>query len=309
MNERLLLGVDAGGTSTSAWVAVDRDHRPLVIGRGLAGTGNPTSVAQAEALANIEHAIDDAFGNARQPRCRVDSACFALAGIDREPVRRLVDHWIGQREIAARWQIVHDAQPLLAHAAGENAVALISGTGSLAWGRRADGRDGRAGGWGPLLGDEGSGYWIGMQALRALVLAHDQRGEPTCLSESLPSHLTFTKVQQLPLAVATLDRRQISALAPLIATAAASGDAVACQILIAAAEQLVGLVVAVATRLGMPDAIDRLVVTGGVVLNVNLVLEQTLAGLRDLGWRWATLERMAEPVAGAVELARQANAS
>ena len=171
---QLLLGVDGGGSKTVAWLATgDPGESPRTLGRGAAGPSNPLAVGFDTALANLDTAIDAAFRDAQSARCRVAAATLGLAGSDRGTVREKVEQWAcgefreasgeyrgaSDRQLAERVVIVHDAALVLAAAVGNSSgIALISGTGSLVFGRDTAGRTARAGGWGWLLGDEGSGF-------------------------------------------------------------------------------------------------------------------------------------------------------
>jgi N-acetylmuramic acid 6-phosphate etherase len=306
-DDRLLLGLDAGGSSTTAMLARRSTRGWLPLGRGTSGAGNPALVDPSTALDRLDAAIDDAFQQAGRARSRVDSACLAIAGSDRASMRETLLRWIDERSIATDCVIVHDAAPLLAWAPPiETAVALVSGTGSLAWGRDGEGRSARAGGWGPLLGDEGSGYWLGLQSLQAIVREVDRRGPPTSLSRRLPSQLTLTDWKELPVQVQTLSRHQIAALAPQVITAADMGDLVARQLLADAARHLADMVQAVAVQLHAGDSLGRLAIAGGVLLRSPALQQQLTERLDQHGLHIQQVQRVDDPLQGAVELAYQA---
>ena len=158
--EQLILGIDSGGSKTIACLGRLSDSGPpLELGRGTAGPANLQSVDRSVVLENITDAVAAAFVAAGVRRCKVTSAVLAAAGSDRDENRRVFSEWANEIALADRFRIVHDAWPVLAAGTPECwGVALISGTGSIAFGRAADGRTTRAGGWGFLFGDEGSGY-------------------------------------------------------------------------------------------------------------------------------------------------------
>src|SRR5687768_9453320 len=166
----LVLGVDGGGTKTAAWLAIadadPGDDKP--IGRGIAGPGNPRAVGFETALSNINAAIHEAFRTAQLPVRKVQAACLALAGADRPAERNRLEQWCTEQDLAGCLVLTNDADPLLAAASRDNfGIALIAGTGSFAFGRDREGQTARCGGWGYLLGDEGSGYSIALTGLRA----------------------------------------------------------------------------------------------------------------------------------------------
>src|SRR5205814_2143843 len=130
---------------------------------------------------------------------------------------------------------------------------LISGTGSIAYGRNRGGAAARAGGWGHLIGDEGSGYWIGCQALSAVVRAADGRGPETRLTDQVLRHFAVAHAAGLVQVVYNREtsRQSLAALGPAVQQAHDQGDAVATEILERAAEELVLAARSVASRLDM----------------------------------------------------------
>ncbi|MEX2027532.1 MAG: BadF/BadG/BcrA/BcrD ATPase family protein, partial [Pirellulaceae bacterium] len=137
---------------------------------GTAGPGNPRAAGFDVAQSNINAAIEQAFADAKLPRESVSAACFGLAGCGREEEQERIRSWAGERRIAAVVQVTGDAEPILAAASPDNwGIALICGTGSLAWGRNQRGQTARCGGWGYLIGDDGSAYAIALAGHYSLV--------------------------------------------------------------------------------------------------------------------------------------------
>ena len=253
-DESLILGVDGGGSKTVAVLAV---RRPDAVPRApwaaaWAGPSNPRACGLAIAQQNIADAVREAFEAAGQQPAPVAALCLAVAGAGHAAIREEMYRWCAQQALADRWRVVHDAEIILR--AGVQAgpgIALISGTGSLAFGMAASGRSARAGGWGHLLGDEGSGYALGLAALRAVARATDRRGPETRLTAMLLEHLGLQDPWEL---IPTLHaeqhaRHRIAAAAPVVLQAAADGDLVAMQIRDQAAQDLGGMTVAVARSL------------------------------------------------------------
>src|SRR3990170_4420420 len=115
--------------------------------------------------------------------------CLGIAGVDREDDHTVIRGIMKRIGLKARILIVNDALVALeAGTPGQPGIVIISGTGSIAYGRNAAGEAARSGGWGHVLGDEGSGYWIGRAALRAVLRAADRRGPPTVLTRMLLKH-------------------------------------------------------------------------------------------------------------------------
>jgi N-acetylglucosamine kinase-like BadF-type ATPase len=153
---RLLLGIDGGGSSTRAAIA---DSSGAVLGKGQAGSSNYQSVGFAAATWALHEAIDAAHMDAGiESHTRFDAACFGLAGAGWPDDQRRFTAWAAEYGIAINVRCVSDAEIILAAGTPEQwGVALISGTGSVCWARSPDGSSVRVGGWGYLLGDEGSG--------------------------------------------------------------------------------------------------------------------------------------------------------
>ena len=134
----------------------------------MAGARDPPTRSRSTSRArqNLTGAVAAAFATAGIPRHAVASAVLAAAGSDGEEIRRAFSDWAEEVSLAVRFQVVLDAWPVLAAGTPDGwGIALISGTGSLAFGRAANGRTARAGGWGFLFGDEGSGYAIAVAGL------------------------------------------------------------------------------------------------------------------------------------------------
>lgn len=166
----LLLGVDAGGTKTKAVVGqAAANNRFCILGTGEAGPGNPLSSGNEEA----QRAIATAIAAATQGLSRsVDSAAFAIAGTRDPAVAAAMADWAKQQQFAQRVRIVTDFEPMLSAVNADGpAVGLIAGTGSVAFARDAEGTIHQVGGLGYLLGDEGSGFSIGRQAIRKAATA------------------------------------------------------------------------------------------------------------------------------------------
>ena len=183
----LFLGVDGGGTSTIAWLGTSGSR---VLGRGKAGPSNAKAVGEEVAHRALTWAISAAFADADLPPEPAAFACFGLAGFDRPDDKKLLARWVEKAQWAERSSFVTDGD--LVVAAGTPAgygIGVIAGTGSIAVGTAPDGRKARAGGWGHLIGDEGSAYRVVLDALRIVVRRHDgrepRREAPDALTDGL----------------------------------------------------------------------------------------------------------------------------
>jgi glucosamine kinase len=195
-----------------------------------------------------------------------------------------------------------DVEAAFYEAFGEGpGILLVAGTGSVAWGRGPLGRTARVGGWGQLLGDEGSGYAIGLGALRAVARAEDGRGPPTSLRSALLEALSVTDVGALVPWAAAASKAEVARLAPLVARAAEEGDSVADRLLADAALQLEGHVAAVLERTGPWAAPPEVVLWGGIVGEkgpLRARVAERLAGLPV-----TVAARVLDPALGAARLA------
>lgn len=307
-SEDLVLGIDGGATKTVAWLATRSGApEPSLVGRGAAGPANPQAVGFDEALGNLDGAVAGAFQQAAVDPGPVAAAVLALAGSDRDENRRVLRRWAEDRRLAARFRVVHDALPVLVAGSPDGwGIALISGTGSLAFGRTRDGRSARAGGWGYLFGDEGSGYAIALAGLRAAAKKADGRGPDTGLLDALVGRLGLQKPQSLIPAVYRMaaDRAAIASLADAVTSTAQQGDAVAGQILDDAARELAAMVAAVANKLGWSETPFPLALAGGLVLASSVLQNRLEAHVNSLGLAAAPVTNVPEPVLGAVKLAQ-----
>jgi N-acetylglucosamine kinase-like BadF-type ATPase len=311
-NADFVIGVDGGGTKTVAWLAplVD-DGAGTIVGRGQAGPGNPRAAGFETAQANIEAAIEVAFADAKLPRQSAAAACFGLAGAGRPVEQERITVWAKDRQLAVRVRVVGDAEPILAAAAPDNCgIALICGTGSLAWGRNRDGKVARCGGWGYLLGDEGSAYAIARAGLREAVRSADGRGCLTSLLARFQKELAAPTPQDLIDRVYSpqMTRERLAGLAHIVLDAALR-DPAANRIVTDAARDLADMIVVLCRQLQFPAGGYILAVTGGVMLNETLLREGVLQCLEHDGVAPTTTIPIAEPVRGAVALARLLAAS
>jgi N-acetylglucosamine kinase-like BadF-type ATPase len=202
-----------------------------------------------------------------------------------------------------------DARIALTGAVGFSpGVVIIAGTGSVAFGRNASGDESRAGGWGPTIGDEGSGFWIAREGLSAIVRAHDGRGFATGMTALLCEDYDMCSPDDLPRFVyaTTTHTDDIARYGKLVIEAAQAGDEVARDILSRAGSELAECVLAVARKLHMIDSEFDVAYVGGAFHAGDLLLNPMRMRLnRDAPG--ATLHPpREEPVRGAARMAMQA---
>jgi N-acetylglucosamine kinase-like BadF-type ATPase len=302
-----VLGVDGGGTKTCAALAqIDETGQMSVLGRGLSGPANPRATSLRVAQHQILLAIEAAFAAAHQPPTPVAAIGLGLAGTGHPATRSAMEEWCAQLPLAPRCRVVHDAEIILRAGSSTGVgIALISGTGSLAYGSDVQGVTARAGGWGHLWGDEGSAYAIGVAALRAVAQAADRRGAPTQLVELLLRHAGADSPSDLvPIFHPGPDaRRLIAALAPVVFQTAEKGDPVARRIIAGAAEDLSQMVRSVVQALAFESGAYALVCAGGVLIQQKALRESVVTRLTELALPPGSIHLAADPVLGALRLA------
>lgn len=310
VDRRPVFGVDGGGSKTLAWLIDPTADSQTPIGVGESGPSNPLAVGWHTAIANIELALNRAFVDAGIPHQEVAAACLAIAGTGRDVERQRLELWAEQHGIAERMLVTNDAHPILAAGTSTGVgVAIISGTGSFAFGQNPQGKTARAGGWGQVFGDDGSGHAIARAGLRAVARAHDGTGPATRLTSDLLQAFNAASFIDLREAVSadSTDVKKLARLAPLVMTAAGVGDSVACEIVEDAARGLSGLVLSVHRQLrDHPDSFPiELALSGGMLSHSEFFREKVLENVAQAGLSVARQEVVAQPVQGAVTLARR----
>ncbi len=264
MSTRVAVGVDGGSSKTEAVVMDAAGH---VQGRGLAPPSNPNSVGLEAAAAALRQAIEQALAQANARVSDVAAICLCLSGVDRPGERAQVADLVRRIHSFPHILVHNDAAGALAAGTGRLlGVVVIAGTGTIAYGFDRHGRSARAAGWGALLADYGSGFWIGMEALHAIVCAADGRGPATALTERVLAHLGLRAPQDL---IAwtygqPLHWDRFAALVPVVAEVARAGDPVARDILRRAGRHLADSALAVIRRLHMAEQAFDLVLAGSV---------------------------------------------
>ncbi|HEX6940025.1 MAG TPA: BadF/BadG/BcrA/BcrD ATPase family protein [Longimicrobiales bacterium] len=306
MDGEIYVGIDGGGTGATA-VAVDGEGNELARVRGGAALVRPTDPgAGASALADLVDRVARAAGG----RLPVTGLCCALAGAGREAERRALAAALHREAVAVRLRVTSDADAAFHDAFGDApGILLIAGTGSIALGRAADGHAARAGGWGALLGDEGSGYALGLAALRAAVRAHDGRGPATALLAAALAHAGATAADELIAWAGAAAKAEIAALAPAVFAAAREGDAVAAEIVARAAAELARHIAAVHAALAPWAEPPGIALAGGLLAPGRPLRADTIAAITRLGQPGNVLDREVDAARGAATLARISRAA
>ena len=295
------IGIDGGGSATTA-VLTDEHGNELARLTGEAGLVDVLDPeAGARSLADLASAVlAEAKVNAR-----ATMLMCALAGAGREPERTRLEQSLAAMGVAIDVGIMTDFEAALQDAFGSGSgILVVSGTGSSAWARHQNGRSARAGGWGHILGDEGSGYSLGLAALRACMRSHDGRGADMNWVSLV---LAQTGVQSPELLVgwaARAAKGDIAALAPVIFEGIEQRVAGAHAIMEDAAMELARHVGALYERLKPWDEPPTVALTGGLISPGRPLRMHTIRAIERLGLKLPIFDERIDAARGAAALAR-----
>ncbi|MEH1772653.1 N-acetylglucosamine kinase [Nostoc sp.] len=312
-----VLGIDGGGSKT---VCVLMDDSCQVLGRGEAGPSNYQSIGIEATLQSIQSAIHNAVEvTIIKNTVNIEAICLGLAGVGRaadiEVVKGLVQELQNNKSLPIIWVlqpanivICNDALIALVGGIGQPVgIVVASGTGSIVFGRNHQGHTKRVGGWGYILGDEGSAYKIAVSGMNAALKYYDGREISTSLLEAFKQHLDLESIEDL---IELIYRRewgvkQIAALAPIVDLAAASGDIVANMIIDDAVKDLVKATSTIIDAIFNSDSILEVVTTGSVWLGRCKIHERFVASLVNKFPKVNVIFPRDEPAYGAGLLALQ----
>lgn len=293
-----VIGVDAGGTKTVGLLA-DETGRVLRESRG------PGANLVAHGELGVEKALYQVLDALAAPSA-VDAICLGIAGVDRPEQKELISHVLRRLGYRDRVEIVNDAFVALVAGVPEEktGIVLVAGTGSIAYGVDPSAKTARSGGFGYLLGDEGSAYWLGHAAVRQGIRAVDGRGPATSLYDRICAEVGVSEPAGLVRWFYGQEqvRSQIARLAGLVQQAADEGDEAARGLLNEAAQHLARAARAVARQLEFPGEYT-LVLSGGAFKACPSLHPRVEASLDLPQARVLKLE--SEPATGAVRIARE----
>jgi N-acetylglucosamine kinase-like BadF-type ATPase len=307
VSEQYFLGVDGSGRTTQAVVA---DRTGKLLGRGIGPPCDPQKFGFEKMEQALTTAIEGAIGQVGRniPReghawrhVRMAAACFGLSGLDSREDQERARAWVQKVGIAERFKVVNDSEVILEAGTSEGwGVALICSTGSICLGRTREGRIARAGGWGHIFGDEGSGYQIAVETLRLASQAADGRADAAGVLRTVLNHWQLLDADQLFGHVyrPEFTPHDIAELASQTTSLANRGDAAAQQVVDRASAALALHVDTVVRKLGLKKPPLAL---GGGILWATLrkpVVDKITA---ELG----PVTNVQDPAQGAVTVARR----
>jgi N-acetylglucosamine kinase-like BadF-type ATPase len=295
------VGIDGGGTQTHA-LLTDETGAHLAEADGPSGRVSALDpAANAPPLAELTIRVLQLV-----EADRATAMCCALSGAGRVKERATLEGAIREYRIADTIIVVPDYEAAMQDAFGDGpGILLIAGTGSSAWGRNESGEVKRCGGWGYLLGDEGSAYAIGLAGLRAALHAYDGRAGETTLMSTLLQLALVDQPEDLIGWSGAASRADVAALAPSVIRAA-EDDATAAGIVEEQVRELAEHVAALHAGLGPWSGTTPIAFSGGLITPdrpLRIYLENAL-----VEWQLdiALLERDVDAARGAAAIARAA---
>lgn len=301
----MLFGLDIGGTSTQSLLAEYRQDQWSVVGRANGPSANVQNVSTRAAVDSLT-AICCELGLSHIPTGTALHVVAGAGGVDTPEDAHQLSARIAQALGVApnhpdlHVTVVHDTRLILAAGGHDAGIAVIAGTGSVAWGRTSDGREARSGGWGHLLGDEGSSWWVAREAVRRALLRHDMGLADDALDRDLLRHRGLTARDELIADFhAHAERTEWAGLARLVDHHATAGHPDARELLEQASAHLATAARAVAAHLGFPGPV---VVGGGLISHCAHVREAFQRRAQEAGLSDVEVLNQ-DPVMGTLHLA------
>jgi N-acetylglucosamine kinase-like BadF-type ATPase len=284
---------------------MDDDGGTRELGRGRGGPSNVLLAGAELSLGSLNQAVDQALGEANVDCQNVDCSVLALAGSTSEDVRNVVAAWTKSRQLTSHVVIIHDSYPVLVSGTEQGwGIALIVGTGSVAFGVDPAGTAITRGGWGHWFGDKGSGFALGRQALAAVAEAADDIGPETMLTDMVLEKLGVSDPRSMLKRISSgvETRRDIAALAPTVLEAAERQDRVARLIVSDAVSEIVKLVGSVSKGLAFSRPFP-LALAGGVISGSQYFRDELSDLLCRLQPAPEKISVVYEPVMGCLKIA------
>lgn len=295
----LLIGVDSGGTHTRVLVT-DQSGTEVARAEGPGSAIHPGAAAQSATV--IRDVVRRALEGHDEP---VRALCVGASGAGRDEERDTLASSLDADRIAGTVLVVTDAEVALEDAFGAGpGVLLVAGTGSIAWGKGPTGLLSRCGGWGPVIGDEGSGAWLGRKALGVATASSDGREPETALAPALVAGAHVDDVPSLIGWAARATPADFATLAPVVLEVAAMGDLRANSLVTLAVEELALHVRTVARQLFADErAAFRLALHGGLLAKGSLLRRRVEQRLKLMTPGAMILAEPVVPERGAIRLA------
>lgn len=262
-----VIGIDGGGTKTLLKIS-DTSGNVISVCEG--GPSNINSIGQDKVIYNLTSLIENGISNIKENKANCKAICLGTAGAGRDEEKKLLKDIIKNIgfECTDKIIIADDAITALYSGTGTGyGIVLISGTGSICYGRNEEGKRVRCGGWGHIIGDEGSAYYIGVKALTKIMRSYDEREHETLLSPIILKHIGLNNPEELIHYVykSGIGKKEIASLAKCVDDAYLNGDSAAESILDDASSELFLCTKTVIEKLGYSDKPVAIVINGSVI--------------------------------------------
>ncbi|MFD0698043.1 N-acetylglucosamine kinase [Paenibacillus sp. GCM10027628] len=311
-----LLAVDGGGTKSICFLF---DEHGRIRGQGRSGSCNYQGVGREAAVKEIIFAIRNALEDsefiedavAREEEFVTDCAALGLAGLDTDYDRKIIEGIVKEAlqhlRISAKHLIIENDgfAALMGTTGGQPGILMIAGTGSIVYGMNDQGILARAGGWGHRVGDEGSGYWIGKQAIIRILKTLDGRVAPNKLADHILPYLGLKDPEELFNWTYSTNYsvEKVGELSSLVSQAHLQGDPLAHSIMLQAAQELFASGKAVMERINLPAKPFQIILQGGVLHNNEFVRDYVTNQFKQYA-PFGHIERTTkEPIYGMMALA------
>jgi glucosamine kinase len=301
----LFLAIDAGGTKTRCLLA----NETHVLGRAVTGSVKLMRVGEEEASLRLQSMIVEAAHHANVSLSDVTHTCIGLAGYTIEAVRQWAESEIA-KTVGGTILLSGDEEIAFEGAfRGGPGILIVAGTGNNVMGRASDGAIYTAGGWGPVLGDEGSGFWIAQEALRAGFWARD-RGIPTTLLAEIGDFWELSTIGELVEMANARPGPDFPALTPIVVKCAEAGDDLAMAVLERAGAELAELIALVALKMeeSGPQSSVTVAYIGGVLEHIAQVRSSMITALKKSTPAAKVIEGAVDALEGALWRARSTSA-
>lgn len=312
MTKRYILGIDGGGTRTTACLA---DLEGRIVQEYLTGSSNYKSVGINNVRDNINNAVLGVINKSgEEDKIIIESACFGIAGNDTDNDLAIYKKIIFNKRLDAfldprKTKICNDSRiGLEAGSISENRIMIICGTGSNCFGINRFGKEAYAGGWDYILGDEGSGYDIAIKALRAVMKSYDGSGKKTILNKKILKYLGLNSELEIVEWIYKKDisKEIISDIARVVCSSSNLGDLISQKILVEAATEIEIIISTVVEKLKISNKDFDLVLVGSV-FECKKYFKEVLLNRLKKRFKGISFKKLTKkPVLGAIILAKKA---
>jgi len=299
-----VLAVEGGGTKTNSVIA---DENGNIIAKSTTGPSNFLIVGFEKACENIIQGLQDCINNSKINTSDIKVAMLGLTGagrkLDQDNMRKAFKDYSTSKGFTFNSIIVDSDARISLEAAFPNkpGMILISGTGSIMFGKDGQGNLYRVGGWGRILGDEGSGFYIGKKGLISSIKQIDGRGEKTLLFDLISEKYNLNSLETIIKSIYT-DNFDIAKIAPLVFEAAEKDDKIAKEILNEAADELLLHIETMLKKVNFDDKIG-LSFVGSIITNDNYIRRKIVNYINSNLKQIELIDSNNEPIYGAIVMA------